>query len=316
MKTAETSDFESIVRYLEALLNSFPSPMSQTQLAKESNVSKAAITKVKDRLFEICDDQSLIYKRKLVLKKDSNTFGRIINSALRSGHLHSLIDSPFFKQQILDLKLHQNFSKSIPFYSTYFSEEDTNLLINLAISIIYEALPNEDELYSTIKDRLDDGSLVISAIMSSVFFNLEKLISSDRLVLQFRKYDLKRILTLRDKVYFFANALFEQFVSNLKIVSDIKRPEQREGYIMVYKETFDFYLKHYLEQFSNVLLVFGPDSHISETDLDKFIIGSYFSPGAKVDVSESHKRRTISKTKTSDSGKIELKTNPVKEVIN
>ena len=51
------SDLLPLVRYVAILADKYPRPLSHKDLAEYAHVSKAAVSKVRDRLYEVCDDK-------------------------------------------------------------------------------------------------------------------------------------------------------------------------------------------------------------------------------------------------------------------
>ena len=122
-------ELKSVERYLWVLIDSYPSPVNQAEIASRTNVSRSAVTRIRDTLIKFCDLKSLAWERKLILKNDLETRMLLLAGFLWQGNVSDLkayIGSHYFVEMVLDVDLFSKINESYPQYALdqYFSEED------------------------------------------------------------------------------------------------------------------------------------------------------------------------------------------------
>src|SRR6266571_6606751 len=94
---SDAAELTSLTRYITILANKYPNPVTYRELASKARVSKAAISKVRDRLQSICDVKTLAYRRKLVLRTDATTFIRILVAFFTASTPGPLLRTPYVR---------------------------------------------------------------------------------------------------------------------------------------------------------------------------------------------------------------------------
>lgn len=245
----EMSALKPLIRYLEVLVRQYPKPITQSELAHESKVTKSAVSKVRDNLLRLCDMRVLAFEKKMVLKTDSKTFGEIFNLFLIESKIDAFFTSSYAKGVIEKMKIHERLAKQLKSfsYSEYFNQEDTDWAANIVLRNI-SSFKFEGETFKLFthaikgyenRDLTQFGpyvQLITKSAMNpdiAVFENEEELIKT---------------LKLRDKVYSFITDNISQFLESLEIIKNIKDPKKRSQYIEVYSETVTYILNKISEE--------------------------------------------------------------------
>src|SRR6267143_660230 len=150
------SDLMPLVRYLGILTHKYPRALSHKDLAEYAHVSKAAVSKVKDRLYEVCDDRWLGRRRRLLLRTDNKSAAQIFSAFFFTGQLKSLIKSTYGKALIE--KWVQGYyitaAKTLPELREFFSQEDAIFVSGLVATAVADSVAHLD--FTTL-DTLDDN---------------------------------------------------------------------------------------------------------------------------------------------------------------
>ena len=218
------------VRYIQALVDAYPRPITQSELAHRSSVTKSAISKTRNSLLEFCDMHTMAYKKKLVLKLDFDTFTEIFHAYFLQSKTEELFKSEYAMTVLNPTQIYDKLSQGLDefLFEKYFSREDINWAINLilqnissfriqkdAVSVIATALSGE------IED--EDLSEIIPYIqlVAKLFTNFEINIKDEE--------ELKKTLILRDKVYLFIKNNIANIISKLDIIEEIEDSEEKRA---------------------------------------------------------------------------------------
>ena len=240
-------------KYLSILVNSYPEPMRAAELAKKTGHSKAAITKIRERLLQLCDTKSMLFEKGFVLHQDYNLIPSLFIVFLANGNHKRFLSSRFFKSLINGKMIHQKISTLFPPYALRFKEEDTTFLV-LKIVEMVEKLPQKDFqfLYKLILSRKPASSWNLKSLNE-----LQTLTKTLKFTFN-NKEELLVAIYLRDKIFFFIREILWALMQSMKILE--KQDEKtREQYMSVYKDTIDFYLRQAFEQFNEPLLKAGKE---------------------------------------------------------
>jgi hypothetical protein len=253
--------------------------MSYRELATNARVSKAAISKIKDRLQSICDVKTLAYRRKLVLRTDAKTFMRILVAFFMASKPGPFLRTPFvkalWKKTVLDI--YRKASKAMPEFPRFFSETDALFASELVLRNIADSLSraptrlivgyDEESIRYAIIDVAQD-------VMEKLGPNFTRYLRSEA--------TLRQILVLRDKAWFLANDLTSQylpyvFANFLSTLPD----EARETYLEIYRETALFYLqKTVFGYITREIEKAAGKAKVPYRD-DFSILGRFFTPSGK-----------------------------------
>lgn len=279
------NDYQSIGRYLRVLWEMYPKPISQTELATKAGVSKAAISKIKDRLNEYCDVNMLAFHKKLILRNDSRTYKDVLKISLLTGNIKSFIQSEFTSSMVEKLELYNNLSESVPAFSHYFNEREFEQYSQIIRSIVSHALDSTD-LNRVFRESLsretiepEEFGLLFQSILTQISSIMVPELIGGNLKLFNTKEEIEHILVLRDKLFFLISELLDDFYQNMQIIQTVKSKEEKSIFISVYKRTIEFYFKKFLEGVSETLL--NPKKN-DNTRKKILSIGSYFDPSQRV----------------------------------
>lgn len=110
---------EGLTDYIDALVESYPQPISRKQLADKVGVSKAAVTKVSDRLYSLCSPNTLIFGRKLVLRTEDVPTKLLVLyiTKLRPARI---LNSRYGLAVLRKIGIHSKICQALPDYALYF----------------------------------------------------------------------------------------------------------------------------------------------------------------------------------------------------
>ena len=243
-----------LIDYIEILTNEYPNPISQTELANKSLKSKSAITKIKDRLFDLCDKDILAFQRKMVLKTDFETFGKLFTLFLLESRIRNLLRSEYAESVIRQVELHEKLAKQLKQfpYSEYFAKEDTNWMVTIVLRNICAFKFQKDNfgavLYALKGHEIENTRELVPYIQlfGRLLFNFEAIFENEE--------ELKKTLRLRDRLFFFITENTNKLLAELEIIKNLKNPQKKSQYIEVYSETIRYFLTKIAQQTTNSIL--------------------------------------------------------------
>jgi len=229
-------------------MDSYPEPISQTELAKKSGVTKSAVSKIRTRLLEFCNQRIALFNRKLLLKSDFDSFSKLFmlfatdlrfKDFLQSKYAKFLIDKANIHGKLVDS--FQEFS-----YQEYFSKEDTDMIINIILHNIYSIkIPEEFKGY--IKKLPKDKESFNLMLPFAYIFN--EFISKFNISIFESDVELMKLIKLRDKFYSFVLDNADSILRKWNYVKE-KNPQEQEMFVKVYKETIKHLLHKYIADFT------------------------------------------------------------------
>ena len=254
----EISELKSIERYFWVLLNAYPQPINQTELAKRAGVTRAAVSRVKGVLNKICDLKSLAYERKLVLKNDIDTrmsFLIYVVFVNEPTEFKSYISSQYFIDIINETDLYNKMKKRFEIYNfeNYFNEDDFKWVLNFSFQkiIFHESEIEEGVIYFTIKDEPLKNSYITNLPFIMQFIN--SLVQDSSLLFLTKREDFIKLLEFRDKLYYFITnneGIYLGALNDTVNWLEIKDPKNREVVDKASKIVFDQALKKTLKNYS------------------------------------------------------------------
>jgi hypothetical protein len=229
------------MRYVEVLTDVFPEPVNKKELAQRTGVSRAAVSKVKERLYGLCNVEALAYKAKMILRCDTDTFLKLFSLYASQMKLDKLLLSNYGWHMIQKFQIHDQISQQLKEYSTHFTEEDTERMIK----VVFQNLPNirvEEQIGTKIKDP-QQRAIFLSFQYAQAFGNF----LNNFVIPVEDKEDLILVLLLRDKLFFFVKNIACQLIKKTDILATLANDEERTQYLEVYENTIDFYLRKLFE---------------------------------------------------------------------
>jgi len=232
----DASDLKSIDRYFWVLLESYPEPVNQTELAKRAGVTRAAVSQVRDTLITICDLKSLAYERKLVLKKETKTGYTLLAYLLWAStpdNFKKYISSQYFDEIIKQSDIYNKIKENALDYNfeSYFTEEDLDWVYRF---IINKIVCHEPEIIGNIivyEIKDDDYK---QYFLGNLPLNIQLLYSAlYETSLHFLKEesDYNKLLELRDKIWFFIiknKKIYESLLIDTMDWLEVEEEKQRE----------------------------------------------------------------------------------------
>ena len=216
----DISDIKSIERYYWILVESYPEPINQTELAKRAGVTRAAVSQVRDTLIKICDLKSLAYEKKLVLKNEMKTGYTLLAYLLWAStpeYLKKYISSQYFVEILKQSDIYNEIKKNAVDYNfeNIFTEEDFDWMFRFFINKI---VSHEPEIIGNIIffDIKDDYSR--EYLLANLPINLQLLYSAvydKSLHFLNEEPDYIKLLELRDKIWLFIinnKKIYEQLI--------------------------------------------------------------------------------------------------------
>lgn len=219
----EGNELVSVSRYIPILIDTYPDPINQTNLAKLAEVTPAAVSQARDALQKICDLKSLAYERKLLLKHDDNVWNKLLLYYLVNEDLESFIKylvSDYFSDGLIESNIFDNIAEKLgSSFKEIFSEDDIVFIITfIKEKVVYSYENSKDTTSVTIGEHeIDMSSTTSSNVPYNVIYVISSLFDSD--------YDF---LTDDQKIQFtqLGNKMLQFFVTNSdKIYSLIQQIE-------------------------------------------------------------------------------------------
>jgi hypothetical protein len=234
---------EGLTNYLDVLVESYPDPINSTQLADKAGVSKAAVSKVGDRLFYFCSHKMLAYKRFILRTDDvpAKLFVLYITKLKPARFLNSRYGIAVLHK----IGIHAKIKERFPDYSLYFDESDTDMLIRICVHNL-DNLKIEDKISATI-EGIQNKAVSVSMNYLEAF---GVLINQFDLPLK-NTEDLFEVLRIRDKGFFLAKLMILNQVKRAGIITESSDAD-KEKYIDVYSGTIDYYLKKALSTLTDL----------------------------------------------------------------
>jgi len=285
---AKPNSFELIpvMKYIEALTNKYPEPISHQQLAKLSGVSLAAISKVKTRLYPLCDTNTLAFRRRLLLRNDADTVARIGAAFYFSNKFGQFLQGAYGQKIWMTwvLNAHEKLGKAIPEYSKFFGQQDAIFSVGLMIRGIGDSLAHVKH----VKVNALDPDNVLSLIIVDAIEIMQKLgPNMSRYLVE--EASLEHILELRDRLWYmthqFLTARLEGFLS--VILSALPNDATRENYLCVYRHTLTFYIDTLVFNFVTETIKKAADDVGVPWKGHYSTLGSMYSPGKTIDSLQS-----------------------------
>lgn len=238
-------------KYLSILVDSYPEPIRSSELAKKTGHSKAAISKIRSRLLQLCDTKLMRLEKGFVLSQNFSMFPSFFIVFLTHGNHQKFLSSRFFKSIINGKLIHAKIAPLFPLYAQKFTEDDTSFLINKAVEML-ENLPSEDFRFLS---RLISSKKPASLLTLNTLNEIQSITKNLRFTFNNAEEVVKTVY-LRDKFFFLIREILWAMIENMEILK--KQDEKsRELYRFVYKDTIDFYLRHVFQQFDESLLAAG-----------------------------------------------------------
>jgi len=238
--SAKLDALRPLLKYFEVLIDEYPNPISQTELAGKSSVTKSAVSKIRDDLKRFCSMRVLAFQRKLLLKSDSETFWKIFGLFFLELKFQRFLRSNYTKHFVDKMKIHEKLIEAKDLdYGKYFSKEDTNLIIEIILRNIcsYQIDKDLQDQFKTLLKTNEEGFQVfpIIKIWGDIVSNFDLGVFEN-------EDELLSIIQLRDKFYAFIKSIASKMIGEWVIVKRIEDPQKKANYFEAYLEAIDYFL--------------------------------------------------------------------------
>jgi hypothetical protein len=264
-------EFTSILPYLQALVDSFPDALSHTELAGKVQVTPAAVSKAKEKLFRLCNKEIYGLYRKFKLSDDSRVgTGILLQFFLRSNI--PVLRSKYARSVIAKSGIHETICKSWTDYDKFFSREDTSFVFGILLSNII-TMKNLTWSFMNAKSEGEEQALFIEDLKR----NFGALAENFHVGLK-TKEDFFRLLTIRDKFYYLVIHSIEKGLENSQAMRLLKSKNEAKykSYMEGYKYLLEFYLKRLFAEISKQIRERCPPQFRYMSEYDD--VGHFYSP--------------------------------------
>lgn len=270
-KELAIDEFTSILPYLQALVDSFPDPLSHTELADKVEVTPAAVSKAKEKLFQLCNKEIYGLYRKFKLSDDSKVGGGILLQFFLRSNI-PVLRSKYARSVIAKSGIHETICKTWVDYEKFFSKEDTSFAIGILLSNII-ALKNLTWSFMNAKNEGEQQAL----FMADIKRNLGALTENFHVGLK-TKEDFFRLLTIRDKFYYLVLHSIEKALTNSQAMRLLKSKNEAQynNYMEGYKYLLEFYLKRLFGEVSQQIRQRCPPQFRYMSQYDD--VGHFYKP--------------------------------------
>jgi hypothetical protein len=244
---------DTIERYIEVLLDKFPVPITQTELAEEASVTKSAVSKIRERLVAICDINTLAYEKRLLLSTNSRIFTQLFFFLVFNRLKPEIIlKSRYLKLIVKSWDIHGKLSKGLEelSYNEFFEEVDTDKFVEIALYNLsriraQQKLPN-NELRK--KKKMDELGLLLRIyayfpIIKDPFSEIDLALFND-------EEEMIHLLRLRDKIFRFVMHNSEKVLRNWEVLRNVDE-EKKDVYLEAYLKAVEHYVRKYIDQFTS-----------------------------------------------------------------
>jgi len=284
-----------LARYLGILADQYPKPISQKDLAAHAGVTEAAVSKLRDRVYEFCDLKVLARQRKLVLRTDSKAATEILVAFVLSTKLRLFLKSPY-GAALARMWVHRSYgelTRRVDDLTPFFSEEDALFLLQILAMALAE---NVDKLDLSSVDALDPNQAQVTltrhvvTIMNRIGPSLQRQIKDVP--------TLRKILIVRDHAWYVFLRLVETKLETVfkDFMDQLPDLTTREAYLKVYQQTVVFYAKRALDQLVTAKVGDAATRNKVKFDPEELEIGHFSRP--PIDISRFDVRTDLPHLKT------------------
>ena len=247
---------DSINRYIDVLMESYPKALTQKELADIARVSPSAVSKIKEKIFPLCNIEKLAFDSKLILEpnlKLFNTILRIKGEEYNIPGILRILSTKYGEKMLEYIDIHNYLINEIPLYGKFFNRYESKFLITLFLRLIRtlrisvsdeEYFLNVFEKFKEINtDEIDEetfmsyiSSYIWTYIVSNKFKNefIEFPVESEQ--------EIHMTLVLRDKIYQIFQNIIRKVIINISF-SEILTEEEESSFKKITKKIINHYLK-------------------------------------------------------------------------
>jgi hypothetical protein len=260
----------SLMPYLNVLTEEYPNPIRASALAQKTSKSKAAVTKVKERLLQVCDVREMALGAGFRLLPTFDAFWNLFLVFSANGETRRFLGSRYAGLLLKGEQVHKALASHIRRYSDYLTNEETSFMMDKVLEIVSSVSPNSLREFakSIIKGSADDMGYTFSRFIPNMLRDFKLTIKNE--------HELRLAISIRDKLFYLARDLAWSYIENLSILRTVNARD-REDYLRVYKHTIDYYLTRLFEALNTSLFDAAKASSIQPKP-KMAIIGSSLLP--------------------------------------
>ena len=246
--SVELDALRPLLKYFEVLIDEYPNPISQTELAEKSSVTKSAVSKIRGELKHFCDMRVLAFQRKLLLKSDNETFGKLFGLFFLELKFQRFLRSNYTRHLIEKMKIHEKLIKAKGLdYGRFFDKEDTNLIIEIILRNIvsYQIDKDTQDQFKALLKMKEEGAIIQVFPVMQIFWNI---ISNFDVGVFESEDELLKILRLRDKFFAFSKFIAGKIINEWAVVKRIEDCQKKANYFEAYMEAIEYFLTSILSK--------------------------------------------------------------------
>jgi len=259
-------------KYLSVLLESYPKPVRAAKLAEKTGYTKAAVSKIRERLLKVCDRRPLVFGKGFILSTKTNVLFPIFIVFLVHGKHQKFLKSRFFRAFIDGKRIHSRLVTQFPIYGERFSEDDTTFFIKKIVESIERLPPKDFKFLLKIFSSRKTDKLVFFQHME----NFQKILNNLKLSFN-NKNEVLKTVSIRDKFFFLIRDVLWTKINDMEIIKK-QDSDTRKAYQIVYKDTIDFYLRKAFEDINKKLLNSAKTLFPDDVEKKTKIGASHFMP--------------------------------------
>ena len=236
-KDVDPKNLLPLAKYLLILVESYPQPIRANVLAEKTGHSKAAISKIRERLMQVCDPDPMVFEKGFVLSQNFNLIPSIFIALLAHGSHKRFLTSRFFRTFVSSRKVHDKIVTIFPPYGERFTSDETGFLIQKIVGVIERLSPSDFKLLLELLTSRKPSTVTELAALQDVTKNLKKIEFTFR-----NKEEFVKTIILRDKFFFLIRDVLWAKIEEMKILTKLDK-KNKVMYKNVYKTTIDHYLR-------------------------------------------------------------------------
>ena len=250
-KEVDVKNLLPLAKYLLILVESYPHPIRANVLAEKTSHSKAAISKIRDRLMKICDPDLMAFEKGFVLSQNFNLIPSIFIVLLANGNHKKFLTSRFFRTFVSSQKVHDKIAEIFKPYGERFTPDETGFLIQKIVESV-ERLPSSDfEFLLRVLTSRKPSTVAELAALQNVGKTIKKLEFTFK-----NNEEFTKTVVLRDKFFFLIRDLLWVRIEEMKVLTNLDK-KTKTMYKNVYKTTIDYYLRDIFSNLNEPLISAG-----------------------------------------------------------
>lgn len=248
-------DLSPLEHYLVILAEEYPRSITSSELAHRAGVSRPAVSKIRSRLMRICQEDEMLYKRRFLLKDDTDTIWALGYAFGFQGHLKAYLRSRYLLTVLNIDRAYRLISDRFPLYGRYFLAEDTGFIIGKLLEMASNVEPIRwRALLKSMTEKRPQ------AAASQFVEHFAELLAGLRFTVNSRE-ELQRIFIIRDRLFLLVRDYVWAAIERMEIIVKLDS-RRRPVYMEVYKHTADFYLRRIFEWLNNPIIQAARESSL------------------------------------------------------